>query len=428
MVRKRIFFITLFVISITGLAVIQYRYLKIGLNLARVQFSQKIALVGADVQEDLYGRNQLTFLLANALEKDTSYFKTEPAVLEDASRYFLEDYLKERLIDHEIDREFSFALKARDSSFYLRSAQKPREAEKDFLYPVEVKGYLADRLKKRVVLQLEFQNLDRYFLSQLNGLTLPSILFLLGILAVVLWVLRTYYWQRKVITTTNAFINNLTHELRTPVFSISLATKILDAKIGEEEREFTGRILKETRKLTNHIDKVLELGALEHKRTVLDTERLDFRPALEQICLDFAGLCELEGQPFSYDLTPGPYLMKASVFHLENAVNNLLDNARKYGADSQIRLTAGKKGRQLEIQVCNGGTPIPAGALDEIFKKYYRIPDGDRQGVRGYGLGLSYVRTVAEKHRGRVSVSSDPVNGTVFMFVVPLESDGSKDV
>ncbi len=425
MARKRIFFITLFVISIIGLAVIQYRYLKIGLNLARVQFSQKIALVGADVQKDLYGRNQLTFLLANALEKDTSFFKTEPAVLEDASRYFLEDYLKERLTDHEIDREFSFALKARDSSYYLRSAEKPRKAEKDFRYPIELKGYLADRLDKRVVLQLEFQNLDGYFLSQLNGLTLPSLLFLLGILAVVLWVLKTYYWQRKVITTTNAFINNLTHELRTPVFSISLATKILDAKIGEEEREFTGRILKETKKLTHHIDKVLELGALEHKRTVLDKERLDFRPSLEQICRDFGALCELEGQSFNYDLTPGPYVMKASLFHLENAVNNLLDNARKYGADSLIYLQATTREKQLEIRVQNGGTPIPESALNEVFKKYYRIPEGDRQGIRGYGLGLSYVRTVAEKHRGRVSVSSDAANGTVFMFVVPLISDGS---
>lgn len=425
MARKRIFFITLFVISIIGLAIIQYRYLKIGLNLARVQFSQKIALVGADVQQDLYVRNQLTFLLANALEKDTSFFRTEPVVLEEASRYFMEDYLRERLIDHEIDREFSFALKARDSSFYLRSAEKPREAEKDFRYPIEVKGYLADRLNKRVVLQLEFQNLDRYFLSQLNGLTLPSLVFLLGILAVVLWVLRTYYWQRKVITTTNAFINNLTHELRTPVFSISLATKILDAKLEEDQREFTGRILKETKKLSHHIDKVLELGALEHKRTVLTRDRLDFRPALEQICRDFRELCELEGQAFNYELSAGPYPMKASLFHLENAVNNLLDNARKYGSGSQIYLQATLKENQLEIRVQNGGTPIPESALSEVFKKYYRIPEGDRQGIRGYGLGLSYVRTVAEKHHGRISVSSDAEKGTVFMFVVPLIPDGS---
>lgn len=425
MARKRIFFITLFVISIIGLAIIQYRYLKIGLSLARVQFSQKIAQVGADVQQDLYGRNQLTFLLANALEKDTSFFRTEPAVLEDASRYFLEDYLRERLVDHEIDRPFGFALKARDSSFYLRSAEKPREAEKDFRYPVEIKGYLAERLGRRVVLQLEFQNLDGYFLSQLNGLTLPSLLFLLGILAVVLWVLRTYYWQRKVITTTNAFINNLTHELRTPVFSISLATKILDAKVGEDQREFTGRILKETKKLTHHIDKVLELGALEHKQTVLALERLDFRPSLEEICRDFKELCQLEGQSFSYDLSPGPYRIKASLFHLENAVNNLLDNARKYGGDTLITLRAAPRERLLEIRVQNGGRPIPEEALGEVFKKYYRIPEGDLQGIRGYGLGLSYVRTVAEKHRGSVSVSSNAAQGTVFTFVVPLITDGS---
>lgn len=425
MVRKRIFFITLFVISIIGLAIVQYRYLKIGLNLARVQFGQKIALVGADLQQDFYGRNQLTFLLANALEKDTSFFRTQPAELEDASRYFLQDYLRERLVDHQIDREFSFELMARDSSYYLRSALNPRQEEKDYLYPIELKGYLADRLGKRMVLQLEFRNLDGYFLSQLNGLTLPSLLFLLGILGVVLWVLKTYYWQRKVITTTNEFINNLTHELRTPVFSISLATKILDSKVGKGEKEFTGRILDETKKLTRHIDKVLELSALEHRRTVVEKKPLDFRPFLDQLCTDFKALCQMENQSFTYQLDPGPYQMTASVFHLENAVNNLLDNARKYGADAPIGLSAVKRGNHLEIQVHNGGSPIPEDALNEIFKKYYRLPAGDRQKVRGYGLGLSYVRAVAAMHGGKVSVRSSTLEGTVFRFIVPLESNGS---
>jgi two-component system phosphate regulon sensor histidine kinase PhoR len=267
--------------------------------------------------------------------------------------------------------------------------------------------------------------MDRYFLSQLNGLTLPSLLFLLGILAVVLWVLKTYYWQRKVITTTNEFINNLTHELRTPVFSISLATKILDPKLDDDQRELTGRILEETKKLTKHIDKVLELGSLEHGRTVLEKELLDFRPALEQLCTDFKALCDMEGQSFSFDLDPGPYPMVASVFHLENAVNNLLDNARKYGADSQISLLASKRGKYLEVRVKNGGDLIPQEVLNEVFKKYYRVPAGDRQKVRGYGLGLSYVRTVAERHKGNISVSSDPREGTVFLFVVPLMPDGS---
>jgi two-component system phosphate regulon sensor histidine kinase PhoR len=424
MARKRIFFIALFVISIIGLAVVQYRYLRIGLNLARVQFGQKIAEAGAEIQQDFRGRNQLTFLLANALEQDTSFFRTDPAQLSDASRYFLKDYLRERLLDHEIDRDFSFSLMARDSSYYLRSATVIPSQE-GYFYPMELQGYLPDRLGKRMVLQLEFQNLNRYFLSQLNGLTLPSLLFLAGIVTVVLWVLRTYYWQRQVITTTNEFINNLTHELRTPVFSISLATKILDAKLDKEHRDYTSRILQETKKLTAHIDKVLELGTLEHGRTLLKKEDMDLRPCLARLCADFEALCQLEGRPFYFELDPGPFRMAGSEFHLENAVNNLLDNARKYGADTPIRLFATARDRALEVRVENGGAPIPPGALEDIFRKYYRVPAGDRQTVRGYGLGLSYVRTVAERHGGKVSVESSPEKGTVFRFVVPLKSYGS---
>lgn len=417
-------FISLFVISIVGLAVVQYRYLRIGLNLARVQFSEKIAQAGAEITDQLYGRNQLTFLLANALEQDTSFFRTDPAQLTDASRYFLKDYLRERLIDHEIDRDFSFSLMARDSSYYLRSVGAVGQRAEAFTYPLELRGYLPERLGKRMVLELEFENLNNYFLAQLNGLTLPSLLFLAGIVMVVLWVLRTYYWQRQVITTTNEFINNLTHELRTPVFSISLAAKILNERIGEADREYTRSILGQTRKLSSHIDKVLELGTLEHRKSVIQKEHVDFRPHLDTLCRDFQTLCRLEGQAFDFEIEPVPFPMVASVFHLENAVNNLLDNARKYGDDSGISLTASAKGGRLSIRIRNGGAPIPAKALEEIFRKYYRVPGGDSQKVRGYGLGLSYVRTVAEKHHGRVTIASDARTGTVVEFILPLESNG----
>lgn len=421
MARKRTFFIALFVVSIVGLAAIQYRYLKIGLNLARVQFSQKIGEAGQEIQSELYGRNQLTYLLANALESDTSFFRTDPAQLTDASSYFLTDYLRERLVDHEIDRDFSFALMARDSSYYLRSSANLQRQEEGFTYPLELRGYLPERLGKRMVLQLEFQNLNNYFLSQLNGLTLPSLLFMAGIIIVVLWVLRTYYWQRKLITTTNDFINNLTHELRTPVFSISLAAKILDEKIGEEEREYTGSILQQTKKLSHHIDKVLELSSLEHTRTVIPREHVDFRPALVRLCEDFKAICRLEGQPFTFRIDRTQFPLYASLFHLENAVNNLLDNARKYGRKTQIILEARKNKGEFLLRISNGGPAIPRELQDQIFRKYYRVPGVDQQNVRGYGLGLSYVRIIAERHRGKVSVRSDEENGTVIDFVLPLD-------
>ena len=426
--KKRTLFIALFVVSIGGLAVVQYQYLRIGLNLARIQFGQHVADAGADIRAGLYGRNQLTYLLESALERDSTRFNTGLDHMTDASRHFLEDFLRERLIDNEIDADFTFALMTRDSSFYLSSAQDGRPSATGMTYPMELEGYLPAQLGQRLILQLQFEDLTRYFLLQLNGLTLPSLLFLAGILIAVLWVLRTYYWQQRTITTTHEFINNLTHELRTPVFSISLAAKILKEKVPQDEKPLTESILQQTARISDHIDQVLELGGLERASAGMPLKSVDFRPALEQVCSQFETLCQMEENRFSCGLEPGPYWMKASAFHLENAVNNLLDNARKYGRGTPVRLEARRRGERLEIEVSDQGPGIAPEEQKKIFKKYYRIPEGDRQEVRGYGLGLSYVKTVAERHKGRIRVSSSPGLGTSITLVLPLWNHGGTQI
>lgn len=415
-------------VSIVGLAVVQYQYLRIGLNLARVQFSQHIADAGADIRAGLYGRTQLTYLLESALERDSTRFNTGLDHMTDASRHYLEDFLREKLIDNRIEADFSFSLMTRDSSFYLASAPNLERSDEGMGYPLELEGYLPARLGQRVILELQFADLTGYFMRQLNGLTLPSLLFLAGIVVAVLWVLRTFYWQQRTITTTHEFINNLTHELRTPVFSISLAAKILKEKVQPSEQPLTESILQQSARISNHIDKVLELGGLERSSAAMPLEAVDFRPSLESVCRQFAALCQLEGTPFSHTLEAGPMPLMASVFHLENAVNNLLDNARKYGGGTPVRLKARRKGEQLEIEVSDQGPGIAPEEQTKIFKKYYRIADGDRQGVRGYGLGLSYVKTVAERHKGRILVRSAAGKGTSIILVLPLKNHGGTQI
>lgn len=426
--KKRTLFIALFVVSIVGLAVVQYQYLRIGLNLARIQFSQHVADAGADIRAGLYGRTQLTYLLESALEKDSTRFNTGLDHMTDASRHYLEDFLREKLIDNEIDADFTFSLMTRDSSFYLTSAQDMRQTAAGMTYPMELEGYLPARLGQRLILQLQFADLTTYFLLQLNGLTLPSLLFLAGILIAVLWVLRTYYWQQRTITTTHEFINNLTHELRTPVFSISLAAKILKEKVPRDEKPLTESILQQTSRISDHIDKVLELGGLERASATIPLEAIDFRPALEAVCTQFETLCQMEGTPFTCTLQKGPFWLRASAFHLENAVNNLLDNARKYGKGTPVHLEARLSGERLEIEVRDQGPGIAPEEQKKIFRKYYRIPEGDRQEVRGYGLGLSYVKTVAERHKGRIRVSSSPGAGTSITLVLPLWNHGGTQI
>lgn len=421
--KKRNFYIIIFTVSIFGLAIIQYQYLRVGLNLAKVQFDIKMGLASETIQRDLISQNQLTFLIGKALEKDATYFTLSIDSVQDASSRFLNDIITERLVNNGIDLDFTYELHTRDTTYYLKS---PTSFERDDTvvdYPIELSGYLPTLIGKRLILELKFKELNKYFLSKLNGLTLPSLLFILGIIGTVIWVLRTYYWQRNLITTTNEFINNLTHELKTPVFSIGLASKILEENAEKGQKPLIDIIRQEVKRLTEHIDKVLELGSLEANKKVFNLEKVDFRPYLLKLCEEFETLVSMEEVLFSYTLEPGKYWIMAEVFHLENTINNLLDNAKKYATNPQIQLEAKKTKKHMVIHITDNGKGIDEKDKRRIFQKYYRVPSGNLHQVKGYGLGLSYVKKVVRKLKGKIFIESAKGRGTTVSVSIPLCDD-----
>lgn len=416
---KRNIYLAVFLISILGLVIVQYQYLKIGLNLAKVQFNRKMGLASESIKSDLGHKNQLTYLMGSALLKDNSFFTTSIDSVQDASSHFLNDFIIEKLVNNGIDTDFSYALHTQDTTYYLNSPSIFKNEDNIVRYPVELSGYLPDLIGKRLILELKFKNLNNYFLSKLNGLTLPNLIFILGILATVIWVLKTYYWQRNLIANTNEFINNLTHELKTPVFSISLATKILNENITTAQKPVVKIIQQQVKRLAEHIDKVLELGRLETNKVPFHLEEVDFRPFLQNLCEEFKTLVSIEKVTFTYTLEPGEYLLKTEVFHLLNAVNNLLDNAKKYADNPVIMLEATTKKGQLIIDVSDNGKGIDEKDQSRIFQKYYRVTDGDLYKVKGYGLGLSYVKEVVKKHKGKVLIKSERDKGTKITIIIP---------
>ncbi|MEM1259054.1 MAG: ATP-binding protein [Bacteroidota bacterium] len=412
--------IAIFVISIFGLAFIQYQYLRIGLNLAKVQFNEKIEEAMVDIKNGLRTENELTFLLASAMQRDTSFFRISPDSVLDASSYFLNDFLNENLVQHGIEADFAYLLTTRDSAYYLKSPKSVDEKDRSEEFPILLEGYLPNSFQQRFILKLKFQDLNRYFLSQLNGLTFPSLLFLVGILGVIVWALRTYYWQRKVITTTDAFINNLTHELKTPVFSINLASKMLRDKVDVPVKIFVDIINQQSERLTNHIDKVLELATMERKRSIVELKYIDFLPFLEKVCRDFKVLTALEKVDFTYDLGDTTFPIKGESFHLQNVVNNLLDNAKKYSNYPKIELKAWREDKNLTIMVKDNGMGIPKAEQKKVFEKYYRGNTGNTHDVKGFGLGLNYVRTVIGQHQGKIKLDSEPQKGTTVTVQIPI--------
>jgi len=413
-------YIIIFIISVIGLAFIQYQYLKVGLNLAKVQFNSKAGQAVQAIKQDLNHQNELTFLMEQAITKDSSYFKMSVDSIQDASRYFLNDFLVDRLMQSGIKSEFNYRLFKNDSTVYLTSPNYKVSDEEQLKFPIVLSGYLPDKINERLILELQFEDLNNYFLSQLNGLTIPSLIFIMAIILVVIWVLRSLYWQRSVITTTNDFINNLTHELKTPVFSIGLATKLLSEKATDETKPIVAIIREQNNKLKVQIEKVLDLAGLESRKSVMDLQLTDFRPNLLSLATSFSKLSNLENIDFEYELQDGAYWILCEPNHLENAINNLLDNAKKYSEGKPvIRLTAVTKGNQMYVEVKDNGIGIAENELKNVFKKYHRIISSDLHKVRGYGLGLSYVKQVIRLHKGKVFLKSKINEGTVVTIKVP---------
>jgi len=263
--------------------------------------------------------------------------------------------------------------------------------------------------------------LNKYFLSQLNGLTIPSLLFIVAILFVIIWVLKSFYWQKNLITITNEFINNLTHELKTPVFSIGIASKILLEKTENENKELVSLIRSQVDKLKNQIEKVLELASLEGKRNFIERKVIDFNPVVRNLIKDFKKIATMENIQFLSEVKGEIYMLNCNSYHLENAINGLLENAKKYSNEKiEIALLVFQEGKRLIISVKDNGIGISDNDKKNIFDKYYRVSSGDVHNVKGYGLGLNYAKRIVKLHKGKITVKSTLGQGSEFIISLPL--------
>ncbi|MEQ5791380.1 HAMP domain-containing histidine kinase [Muricauda sp. NFXS6] len=424
MLTKRNLYVSVFVIAVIGLLVVQYQYLRVGLGLAKAQFSDKIDKARENINSELSEVNSLTYTLGNAIRKDTTEVNIGLDSLEKASQYYLNDYISYQLNVSGIDAPFSYSLYSRDSISYMSSVRPHLKANNNLTYPIQIKGYLPELLEKEIVLEIGFEDLNKYFLGQIRGLIIPGLLFLFMIVIVVIWVLRSFYLQRSINTTTNDFINNLTHELKTPVFSIGLASKILEEDVPDNKKAVVELIRSESDRLKRHIDKVLELAGMESGKKLLQFTVIDFKPDLDRICEGFSLLSQHDAIEFDYELGEGPYYIRAEKFHLENVVGNLLENARKYSDQPKVKLTAITQKGWLHIKISDNGQGIAQEDIKKIFRKYFRIKNGNVHKVKGYGLGLYYVQKIIKMHRGKISVDSKLGEGTTFTISLKLIKNG----
>lgn len=421
-VNKRIIYIGIFVISIISLVVVQYYYLKIGINLGRAQFDTKVDVVIQTIKKDLSQENELTYLIASSLEEDLNRFNVTADSLKKASDFFLNGFIRYRLNSQGINNDFNYKLVSKDSSFYLKSTPDTKKTT-SINYAVELDGYLVGLIDKSLVLELSFTDLNAYFLSQLNGLIVLSIISFLIIISVFVWVLYSVFWQHKVITTTNNFIDNLIHELKTPIFSIGLASKIIKKSSDKSDQKYFDIIDHQLKLLSTHINAVLELGSMSKNKSYFKLNPIDIKASLKSVCSMYEKLSEEKNFKFHYQLIDPPYLIKANEKHFVNAINNLIENAIKYSPEPIVELKAYRENKFLYIEIKDNGIGIEEKELNHIFKKYYRVPQGNIHNVKGHGIGLNYVYEVVKMHKGRIKIKSSVGKGTRVTLIFKLKNE-----
>ena len=251
-----------------------------------------------------------------------------------------------------------------------------------------------------------------------------SILFILVIIFCFYYAIRIILKQKALSDIKNDFINNMTHEFKTPLATVSLAVEALqDPELSNQDtfrNRYLGIIREENTRLVEQVEKVLQAAALDRNEFNLKLESIHL-PAMLQACMDqFALQVENRGGKLEYSgEMKDPYIV-GDVFHLTHLFNNLLDNANKYSpSNPMIRLAVKEQGSEVQITLQDQGIGMSRDAVKKIFDKFYRVPTGNVHDVKGFGLGLSYVKTMLEAHHGTIQVQSELGKGSIFTINLP---------
>ena len=249
-------------------------------------------------------------------------------------------------------------------------------------------------------------------------------LFLVGVTVLSFVLLyRNLLRQRKLTDIKNEFISNITHELKTPIATVGVAIEALRNfnAINDPERtkEYLDISQNELHRLSLLVDKVLKLSMFEKKEIELKYEMLDLKGVVDEVVSSMKLQIEKHNATVSIN-ADGDTHLQGDRLHLLSVVFNLLDNALKYGnGNTAIKFELKEKENAVELSVADNGIGFSPEYKDKIFEKFFRIPLGNTHNTKGYGLGLSYVSHVIQRHKGKIEVDSQPALGSKFIITLP---------
>ncbi|HBK84054.1 MAG TPA: sensor histidine kinase [Flavobacterium sp.] len=400
--------------AIIGVIIMQLLLLNNALRFEKKELESKIFFALQDVVERIYSDNKSNLTFNKQVKKvsDDYYIVNVDEVFENK---ILEYYLKVEFQKVNIDLDFEYAIyncgsnKMVYGNYVSASGKISDKCEECFSTNKDLTYYFAIRFPD--INKTFYGNLQQYWIFT------SVLLFVLIIYVYSVFIMLK---QKKYTDLQKDFINNMTHEFKTPLSSILIASNFAhsqpEIKNNPKLSKYINIIINQSNKLNQHIEKILYVAKTDSKQIELIKTSVDLIKTIKLVKENL----ELKHQKeliFTIEINKA-YIINADEFHFYNIVYNILDNAIKYANENlEVTIQALEINNTLQLNFIDNGTAIPEKDLPFIFDKFYRVTRKDNKEIEGFGIGLSYVKRICEIHKWRVSIKNNPVQGICVQII-----------
>ena len=362
------------------------------------------------------------------LEKETfemayrDYAKVIP-IHKRVSRDEIETLLSKKLLEEDIDINFEYAIYAKDLATKIQSESFELAKTSTIGVPI----FLDNNNESDFKLYVNFPERKRFILSSIIGMTLLSIIFTTIIIIAYTSAIYQLIKQRQISQIKTDFINNMTHEFKTPIATINLALDAIRNPqiISDEEKvkRYLKMIKDENKRMHAQVENVLRISKLEKNELNISKDRVKLHDLIENAVAHIDLIVQDRNGYIKTHLDAPKSSVLANETHFTNVIVNILDNAVKYSEDEpKIDVYTENVGTNIILSITDQGPGMSKSVQKRVFEKFYREHTGDVHNVKGHGLGLAYVKRIVEDHQGYVSVESEKGKGSTFIIKLPLIS------
>ena len=382
-----------------------------------------ISEASKSLQEIVRNRYVYQKALLDEVVYNILYTASEKPLRERINFKLLDQDIRAELLNNGINIPYHFTVSTADGREVYRC---PDYTEDGLPYTYSQVLFRNDPSSKMGVVKIHFPDINGYIFSSIRFM-IPSVVFTLVLLITFIFTIVVIFRQKRYTEIKNDFINNMTHEPKTPIASISLAAQMLnDNSVGKSPAMLShlgGVINDESKRLRFLVEKVLQMSMFDRKKAVFKKKELDLNEMVENIANSFTLRVEHTGGKIYTEIEAIDSAIYVDEMHFQNVIFNLLDNAVKYRKQDMpldIYMKTWNDDQHLYLSIRDTGMGIKKENLKKIFEKFYRVHTGNLHDAKGFGLGLAYVKKIIDLHKGTIHVESEFGKGTKFTITLPV--------